>query len=479
MPVPFARLQEAVDGAVIAFDDERYEWARKPFMARYDVIRPQAVVRCTSAGDVAATVDFARIHGVAVAARSGGHCFAGHSSTEGIVIDVSPMGGISVRDGLVYTGTGLRLGLMNDFLFAHGLTIPAGSCPSVGIAGTTLGGGLGVLGRKFGLTCDHLVSVELVLADGSVVTCDDEHDADVFWAMRGAGKGNFGVATSFVFRPQPAPDMVNFYLVWPISQGVTVTDVWQRWAPFAPDDVAAGLAYSATPGADDAIVIELYGAIAGPADVANAMLDDFVAKVGMDPVSSSIEPLTYRGTAEYQAELLAAANQQVEWSPGVTVDRQGPRWTKSEFFDRLLPLDAIDGLVRTFVDGWRPGQYRGLEWAPWGGAYNRVPVDATAFAHRQQLFSLKHAILLGLDADEQSWRDGAAWADKSWLSVHPWASGRVYPNFPDPELDNWAWAYHAENLDRLRKVKAQYDPDNFFRFSQSIGCAEAVPEVRR
>lgn len=363
---------------------------------------------------------------------------------------------------------------MNDFLSAHGLTIPAGSCPSVGIGGTALGGGLGVLGRKFGLTCDHLVSVEMVLADGRIVTCDSEHDAELFWAMRGAGKGNFGIATSFVFRPRPAPDMVNFYLVWPISHGVRITDVWQRWAPYAPDDVAAGLAYSATPGVDDQIVIELYGAIAGPVDVAEAMLADFVTQVGVDPQSSSVEALTYHGTSEYQAELLAAANQQIEWTPAGTVERQGPRWTKSEFFDRLLPLEAIEALVHTFVDGWRPGQYRGLEWAPWGGAYNRVPVAATAFAHRQQMFSLKHAILLDIDADEDAQRDAASWAYRSWDSVHRWGSGRVYPNFPDPELDNWGWAYYAENLDRLRRVKLRYDPGDVFRFSQSLTIEEGV-----
>lgn len=476
---PFARLRRSVDGDVITPDDPRYEWVRKPFMARYDAIKPQAVVRCQSAGDVAATIGFGRARGIRVAARSGGHCFAGHSSTEGIVIDVSPMADIVLRDGLVRTGAGLRLGVMNAFLFAHGLTIPAGSCPSVGIGGTALGGGLGVLGRKFGLTCDHLESVDMVLGDGRIVTCDAGHDPELFWAMRGAGKGNFGVATSFAFRPRIAPDMVNFYLVWPISQGVPVTETWQRWAAFAPDDVAAGLAYSAMPGAGDTPVIELYGAVAGSAADGGAILEDFVARVGADPVESSIKALTYLGTSDFQAELLAAANQEVEVTPAGLVERQGPRWTKSEFFDRMLPREAIEDLVRVFTRGWRPGQYRGLEWAPWGGAYNRVPADATAFAHRQQLFSLKHALLLDVDAGEEDHREAAAWVRDSWRSVHPWGSGRVYPNFPDPELDGWARAYYAENLDRLSRVKARYDPDGFFTFSQSIPPSGPAAQEQR
>ncbi|MGI8666483.1 MAG: FAD-binding oxidoreductase [Jatrophihabitans sp.] len=463
----FDSLQLAVDGEVIVAGAEHYEWARKPFMARFDSIRPQAVVRCRSAGDVSETVAFARAHDIRLAVRSGGHCFAGHSSTDGIVIDVSPMCSIALDNGLVRTGSGLRLGVMNDVLFAHGLTIPAGSCPSVGIGGTALGGGLGVLGRKYGLTCDHLESAEIVLADGTVRTCDAGHDPDLFWALRGAGKGNFGVATSFAFRPRIAPDMVNFYLVWPMSDGVAVTDAWQRWAPFAPDDVAAGLAYSALPG-DSPPVVELYGAIVGTAAEAEPLLAQFVAAAGVQPVESSIEQMTYQGTSQYQAELLAAANSQVDTGQVGPVERQGPRWTKSEFFEQLLPLSAIQALVAAFDHDRQPGQYRGLEWAPWGGAYNRVPVEATAFAHRQQLFSLKHALLLDFDATEQDQQRAADWVRRSWRSVHPWGSGRVYPNFPDPELVDWERSYYGEHVDKLRRIRSDYDPAGVFNFSQSI-----------
>jgi FAD/FMN-containing dehydrogenase len=479
MTVRFAQLAASVDGDVITPEDDRYVWARKPFMARFDSILPQAVVLCRSAGDVAETVGFARSHGIPVAARSGGHCFAGHSSTEGIVIDVSPMSAIALRDGLVHTGTGLRLGVMNDFLFDQGLTIPAGSCPSVGIGGTALGGGLGVLGRKHGLTCDHLESVEMVLADGRVVRCDAGHDPDLLWAVRGAGKGNFGVATAFTFRPRVAPDMVNFYLVWPMTHGVKITEVWQRWATQAPEDVAAGLAYSAIPGEHQAPVIELYGAIVGSASDAEPLLAEFVAEVGVDPSESSVKALTYQGTSVYQADLLAAANQEREPTPAGPVARQGPRWTKSEFFDRPLPRAAIEDLVRVFVRDWRPTQYRGLEWAPWGGAYNQVPVDATAFAHRGQLFSLKHAMLLGLESSDAERQEAAAWVRDSWRTVHSWGSGRVYPNFPDPDLADWPTAYYAENLARLQEVKARYDPEDVFRFSQSIPLPGHTAGARR
>src|SRR5262249_32946227 len=157
-----------------------YDSARKPAIARFHHVHPAAIVRCHTPGDVAAALAFAQMTGVPTATRSGGHCFAGRSSSEGIVIDVTPMNGVSLSDGIATIGAGARLGAVYDSLNAHELTIAAGSCPSVGIAGLTLGGGLGILGRKYGLTSDQLLGAQVVLADGRVIDCDDDHDRDLF-----------------------------------------------------------------------------------------------------------------------------------------------------------------------------------------------------------------------------------------------------------------------------------------------------------
>jgi FAD/FMN-containing dehydrogenase len=148
---------------------------------------------------------FARRHHLATATSSGGHSFAGYSCRRGIVIDVTPMASVVVAGGVAQVGAGVRLGDLYERLGAHGLTVPAGTCPSVGIGGLALGGGHGILGRAWGLTLDHLLGAQVVLADGRVVVCDEQHHPDLFWALRGAGAGNFGVVTSFSFQPRPAP----------------------------------------------------------------------------------------------------------------------------------------------------------------------------------------------------------------------------------------------------------------------------------
>jgi FAD/FMN-containing dehydrogenase len=198
MTTDWGALQRAIEGDVVLPGSADYGSVRKPVMARFELVRPLAVVRCATPADVAATLAVARRLRLPTAIRSGGHSVAGRSSTDGIVLDVTPMRSVAVAEEVATVGAGVRLGDLYDELAEHGLTIPAGCGSSVGIAGLTLGGGLGILGRKHGLTCDHLLRAQVVLADGRVVECDEHHD--LFWALRGAGGGHFGVVTSLVFR---------------------------------------------------------------------------------------------------------------------------------------------------------------------------------------------------------------------------------------------------------------------------------------
>ena len=453
----WSALQRAIEGEVILPGSLDYESVRKPAIARFHDVLPQAVVRCATSADVSETISFARGVGLRIAARSGGHCFAGRSSTEGVVIDVSPMRSVSVSGGVATVGAGARLGEVYDALDGHGLTIPAGCGPDVGISGLALGGGLGILGRKHGLTSDHLIGAQVALADGRVVECDEHRDGELLWALRGAGGGNFGVVTSLDFGTLPAPAATSFRLIWPDTCATTVVEAWQDWSPAAPDELAASLLLTASSDAEEPPVVNVFGAMLGTESDTEELLDELVARVGADPTSATLEHAPYRETKRYLAE----------HGPGE--DRpNGHQFNKSEFFRRPLPTEAITALVENLNKGRVPGQSRELDFTPWAGAYNRLSPDATAFAHRDELFLLLHVAVVDSGASAAEREAARAWLGRSWASVRPWGSGGVYPNFPDPDLTDWARAYHGTNLERLLRVKGRYDPDGYFGFHQSI-----------
>jgi FAD/FMN-containing dehydrogenase len=467
MTADWGALQRAIDGDVVLPGSPDYESVRKPVMARFEHLRPVAVVRCASSADVAATLAVARGLGLPTVIRSGGHSVAGRSATDGVVLDVRPMGSVAVAGEVATVGAGLRLGELYDALATHGLTIPAGCGPSVGIAGLTLGGGLGILGRKHGLTCDHLLRAQVVLADGRVVDCDEHHDGELFWALRGAGGGQCGVVTSLVFRTLPAPATTVFHLVWPPAAAAAVVQAWQAWAPVAPDELDATLRLTAAGDGGRPPGVEVVASVLdGEADAAE-LLDELVGRVGADPVEVTRRHLSHREAKRY-LEGLGSFEDRRERSGPEQPQQPGHLYTKSEFFRRPLPGETVAALVDHLTQGVAAGRSREVDFLPWGGAYNRLPADATAFAHRGESFLVQH--LVEVDADAAAAERGAArdWLARSWALVHPWGSGGVYPNFPDPDLQDWAHAYHGTNYDRLRRVKAAYDPGGFFRFHQSL-----------
>jgi FAD/FMN-containing dehydrogenase len=458
-------FQAALAGDVALPGSPGYERSLTVFNARFRDVRPQAIVSCATPQDAAEAISFARRHLLETAMRSGGHSFAGHSSTPGIVIDVTPMGSVSVSGEVATVGAGARLGDVYEALQEHGLAIPAGTCPPVGVAGLTLGGGLGILGRKYGVTSDRLVGAELVLADGRILDCDEHHDEDLFWALRGAGSGNFGVVTSLDFEAVPAPEVTNFHLAWPYSHAAEVIEAWQWWAPSGPDELAASLKVTTTGDLDQPPAVDVFGALLGTGSDAVQLLDELVTRAGSDPVSSSHELMSFPETRRFWAHLGAA-----EEVAGEDASSAEPvcLFAKSEFFRRQLPTEAVAALLETFSQGRAPGESRELDFMPWGGAYNRVHADATAFVHRGERFQLKHAVVVAPHASRSEQEAAERQAARSWESVHPWGSGRVFQNFADPDLEDWATAYYGPNLDRLVRIKARYDPTNFFRFDQSL-----------
>ncbi len=421
-------LQQTIAGDVLTPGAAGYEEARKPAIARFHDVRPQAVVRCRAAEDVSEAIAFAG--DLPVAARSGGHCFAGRSTTTGMVIDVGPLDSVSVSDGVATVGAGAKLGAVYDALLGHGVTIAAGCGPEVGIAGLTLGGGLGIMGRRDGLTSDQLLGAEVVLADGRLVTCDEEREEDLFWALRGAGGGHFGVATSFTFRTVAAPEATAFDLRWEHAT-TDLVQAWQAWAPDGPDELAASLLITAGPDPDEPPVVKIFGAmLAGRAETETELSR-------LDPSSAVLQHGSHRETKRR----LAGA--------GEPDDERHP-YCRSHYVRGALPGDTIAVLLRHLEADRRPGEVRELDFSPWAGAYNRVPADATAFVHRDARFLLKLGVVL------ESGLPVTGWLNRAWEIVRPWGTGGAYVNFPDPELQDPASVYWGTNRERVLQVKRRY-----------------------
>jgi FAD/FMN-containing dehydrogenase len=378
-----------------------------------------------------------------IAPHGGGHCFAGRSSTDGIVLDLSGLDGISVTDdGVATIRAGARLGQVYAALHAYGRTLPAGCGPTVGITGLTLGGGIGLLGRKHGLTCDRLVGAQVVLPNGSVVDCDHGHEPELFWALRGAGGGQFGVVTSLRFDTVPEPMTTRIEAHWPGIAPEQLVAGWQAWAPDAPDELTVNLTLVSEPGAP--VRATLFGASTLGEGSTRELLQEFIDQAGVAATLELRTGVPYHHLKQTFAGL----------DPRDLPERA--LRIRSEFFSHAMSDRTLASLVTQLGDPRTMGR-RQLTFTVMGGAYNRVAEDATAFAHRSERFLLEH---IAEAADP--------WADRSWATAHADGSGRVYPNFPDPALDDWAAAYHAGNYPRLAAVKNAYDPHRFFDFPQAI-----------
>jgi hypothetical protein len=445
-------LGAALEGEVVLPDSPRYDEVRKPQIPRFHDVRPQAVVLCRTPEDVVEAIAFARRSGIEVAVRSGGHDFAGRSSGPGMVLDLTPMHSLELSNGLATVGPGLRLGALYAALAQYEVTIPGGCGATVGIGGQTLGGGLGLLGRSRGLTSDQLVAAEAVLADGRVVECDEQRHEDLFWALRGAGAQGLGVVTRLTLRTVPEPAATSFHLRWPYELASALIGAWQAWSPTGPDELAASLLVTVGGEAGADPVVHLFGSMIGSETETAALLDEFVSVAGADPASSERAHMRYGSLKNYIAER----------GPGDQEDEDGRPYMKSEFFREPLPAGAIEALVELFVRGRRPWEARKLDFMPWAGAYNRLPADATAFPHREELFLLEHSVVVPAGFDAAATEAARSWLSDSWELVHPSGSGGAYANFPDTDLPDEHRAYWGGNLERVRRVKEKYDPERVF-----------------
>lgn len=453
-------LSHSMTGPLLLPGDDQFESLRMPAMSRYASPRPQAIARCAGPTDVSQAIMFARRLGLETAVRGAGHSFADHSSTSGLLLETGLMNTVVVDGDLATIGSGARLAEIYRLLHDHRVTIPAGCGPTVGIAGLTLGGGLGVLGRTYGLSCDRLTSAEIVLADGTMITCDASMDHDLYWALRGAGGGSFGVVTALTFRAVPELQAVAFHLSWPGDSAVEVMNAWLGWAPTAADAMAASLTVRAAADPSVPVTAHLVGAMIADDETAADALTDF-EQLASAPVGQRQE-FPAAPISEVKTRL-AEVGANMGAGPATAVDHSA-----SEFYREPLPSAVASAVVNTVAAYRIPGQARELAFTPMGGAYNQMPADATAFVHREDLFLLEWTATSDPGKPAATRLVAAQWLSQVRDVLAGYGTGRAYQNFPDPELADPLTAYYGTNLPRLREVKARYDPDDFFHHGQSI-----------
>ncbi|WP_394619033.1 FAD-binding oxidoreductase [Lentzea sp. JNUCC 0626] len=468
----FTALAAELRGEVVLPADPGYDRAVQLQIAEYDAVAPACVAYCADEHDVAAGLRFARERGVPMRLRSGGHSFAGWSTTPGLVLDLSEMDHIGPVGTTVHLGPGVQSVDAMGALWPQGLVVPNGMCPTVAMGGFITGGGHGPQSRQHGLACDNLVSARVVLADGTVVRCSEAADPDLFWALRGGGGGNFGAVVDYEIVPRAIPSAVLFNLVWTAEAAVDVLCAWQDWVARAPDELSTSVSLVLPDGAEGVpVTVVLVGTFTGPVREAEALLADLVARCGSAPVHRLVLDQTYLDTMLWfygGGQARPAHECHREGFRGGVLPRQQFQRERNQVFDRPLPEPVVAELVREFDAGREPGQTRFVNLTALGGQINRVARGATAYPHRDAHLLAGHVVLLPEAAPPPA-RElrAAAFAGAGFSLLHPHAAGS-YVNFPDPALTDWRRAYWGDNHARLAEVKRHYDPDRLFQLPQGV-----------
>jgi FAD/FMN-containing dehydrogenase len=472
----WSQLASSLHGTLVRPNSSQYATALQLFNPRFDTIHPAAIAYCTSPTDVQTCLAFVRKYNLAVTPRAGGHSYAGYSTTTGLVIDTTRMNTVSVNAGAstATIGAGTRLIDVYSSLAQQGFVLPAGSCPTVGVAGLTLGGGNGVLGRKYGLTIDSLLSAQIVLANGQTITSSANQNSDLFWALRGGGGGNFGVVTSFTFRIYQAPTLTLFTLLWPWSSAADVVDAWQSWGPNAPDELWSNCLLDSPADKSSDPIIEVNGVYVGTQGALAPLLAQLTSKISTAPTTNYVTNESVIDTMLYEA---GCSNKTVAQCHLPTQNSQGQvqrdiAIEKSDYYSKPLSRDGINALVNAINQRHASSLGEaGIGMDAHGGAINRVSPSATAFIHRNALFSAQYSASLNSGDSASTIAANRTWLTNLWQSMRPYVNGQAYQNYIDPTLTNWQQAYYGSNLSRLKTIKSTYDPNNLFHFAQSIPLA--------
>jgi FAD/FMN-containing dehydrogenase len=443
------RLSKDVDGRVIAPGDPDYDDARAVFYGGFDR-RPAAIVRVASDADVARVIAEARETGLELAIRSGGHSLVGHSVTEGgIVLDLSEMQALEIdaESRTAWAESGVTAGMYSEAAAEHGLATGFGDAPSVGIGGITLGGGVGFLVRKYGLTIDALLAADVVTAAGEVLRVDEESHPDLFWAIRGGG-GNFGVATRFNFRLFDVPSMVGGILILPATLETIVG--WAAASESAPEELSTIATVMKAPP-----MPFLPEAVHGKVVVLGMIVHVGGGEIGERMVAP------FRELAEPLADMLKEMPY-----PGIYMEEEGDFHPIAS--DRTMFLDRVDDdVAATILDriGSSDAMMAAAQFRVLGGAMARVPADATAFAHRSSKIMVNVAALFENVEDRPKYE---GWVQDFADGIRQDDPG-AYVNFLEDEgPERVRAAYPGATWDRLREIKRRYDPTNLFRLNQNI-----------
>jgi FAD/FMN-containing dehydrogenase len=450
-------LRGAVRGEMIRPGDAGYDAARRVNNGMIDR-RPALVVRAVDVADVLAAVDFARARGLLLAVRGGGHNGPGLGTCDdGLVLDLGAMDGIRV-DPAARTARvegGAKLGDLHHATYPFGLALPSGIVSTTGVGGITLGGGLGYLTRGYGLAIDNLLEVDMVLADGRLVTANADQHPDLFWAVRGGG-GNFGVVTSFLFRLHPVKDVYGGPMLWPVDRAAEVLRWYRDFLPAAPDDLGGFFAFLRVPPAApfpealwDRPMCGVVWCYTGPPERAAATFAPIRARFG-PPALDWVAPLPHPALQSMFDGLYPA----------------GLQWYWKADFVKELPDAAIARHVEfgATLPTWRSTMHL----YPIDGAAGRVPRGATPWDYRDARWA---SVIVGVGDDPADNPRLTAWARAYWAALHPYSAGGAYVNMMMDAGDEGAdrvRASYRDSYDRLAAIKATYDPGNLFRVNQNI-----------
>ncbi|MDD3169807.1 MAG: FAD-binding oxidoreductase, partial [Eubacteriales bacterium] len=397
-----------------------------------------------TAQDVVNAILWVRDHRLPFRVRCGGHSYEAFSLVDGgLVIDVSGLLTLQLNkeELTVQVGAGHRLQPLNETLWYQGVALPVGTCPTVGISGLTLAGGYGLLSRLFGLTCDSLLEVEIVTAQGKLIRANENQHSDLLWACRGGGDGSFGVITSFTFHLHPVGAVARYRMTWDFADLEKVMSFWQTWAPYANPRLTSLLAFPAQNQGD----LRSSGVFVG-------------SEQELRQIMLPLQEATRPKIAEFHSNTWIEAAQAFS---GSTVKQE--KFKNSSAY-AYVPLsdEALRVLIHNLQTA--PGTANVVSFDACGGAIGLIPTNATAFAHRKALFSIQYQSYWALDEEADQ---NIQWIEQFRNSMLPFTSG-ANRNYVDSLIVDWPVAYFGENLERLMVVKQMYDPENLFHYAQSI-----------
>jgi FAD/FMN-containing dehydrogenase len=457
--IQIEQLRSSVRGAIVQPHDETYEAARMVYNRMIDK-RPALIVRCVDVADVIAAVDYARTNNLLTAIRGGGHNGGGLGTCDGgLVIDLSTMRGVRVDStaGTVRVAGGSVWGDVDHATHPFGLAVPSGFISTTGVGGLTLGGGIGYLTRQYGLTIDNLLSADVVLADGSVVTADESNNPDLFWALRGGG-GNFGVVTSFEFRAHPVRTVYAGPTFWPLDRSADVMKAYRDFILAAPEYVNGFFAFLTIPPApmfpEQLHLKKVCGVMwvcTGPSGRAEA---------ATKPMRAVAKPLL-----DHQAEMpFPVVNSLFDalYPPGL-------QWYWRSDFVTKLTNEAIERHAHHGAA--LPTMHSTMHLYAIDGAAQRVGRSDTAFSYRDANFS---EVIVGVDPDPANGGRITKWCKDYFDALHPYSAGGAYVNFMMDEGQERVQASFRDNYARLAAIKHKYDPANLFRVNQNIRPAAAA-----